>query len=289
MSLPKFEYLTPKTLSEACSMLSEHKGKAIAVAGGTDLLIKLRDKKLFPKYLVKIKDLPDLGYIRYSEADGLKIGALASNQSVASSSLVRERFECLAEAVGLIGTTQIRNLGSIGGNLCNAAPSADAAPPLIALGAKVKLTSPKGDRVVPLDSFFTGPGTTILEADEILTEIQVPNPPPRSGGAYLKLSRTAVDLALVGVAALITQREDGSCSDARVVLGAVAPVPWRAKKAEGALRGRKLEAQVIEEAAQLATEECQPITDVRCSAEYRKEIVRVLTRRAINRALERAH
>jgi CO/xanthine dehydrogenase FAD-binding subunit len=288
MSLPKFEYLAPKTLSEACSMLSQHKGEAMAIAGGTDLVTKLRDRALFPKYLIKIKGLPDLDYIRYSEAEGLKIGALAPNQSVANSPPIREKFRFLAEAVGLIGTVQVRNLGTIGGNLCNAAPSADAAPPLTALGAKGKLVSSRGERVVDLEGFFTGPGATVLEADEILAEIQVPNPPPHSGGAYLKIARTAVDIAVVGVAASITLGGDGSCSDAGIVLGAVAPVPLRARKAEAALKGKKLEGTVIEEGARLAAEESRPISDVRGSAEYRKEMVRVLTGRAINEALERA-
>ena len=285
MPLPRFEYLAPKTLQEACSLLSQHKEKAKVGAGGTDLLVKMKGREFTPQYIIGLKNISDLDYIRYDKAAGLRIGALATIDSIASSAAIRERFSSLADAADKMATPQVRNLGTIGGNLCNAAPSADLAPPLISLGAKAKLVSPQGERTIALEEFFTGPGETVLQTGEILAEIQVPSQPPNTGGAYLKISRTAVDLALVGVAALITlEPKDGICSDAKIALGAVAPTPIRAKKAEGAIKGKRIEDGSIEEAAQLASEEARPISDVRSSSYYRTEMVKVLTRRAIRQA-----
>ena len=289
MPLPKFEYLAPKTLSEACSLLAQHKGKARLLAGGTDLLVNMKGREFTPQYIIGLKNIKKLDYIKYDKAEGLKIGALATINSIARSKEIQEKFHFLAIAASKMATNQIRNMGTIGGNLCNAAPSADFAPSLLCLGAKAKLVGSKKERVVALEGFFTGPGETVLQSDEILAEIQVPNQAPYSGGAYLKASRTAVDLALVGVAAFITLKsKDGICSDARIALGAVAPTPIRAKKAEEAIKGKKVTASLIEQAAKSASEEARPISDVRSSAYYRTEMVRVLTKRAIRQALEQA-
>lgn len=289
MPLPRFEYLAPKTLPEACALLSQHREQAKVIAGGTDLLVKMKGREFTPQYIVGLKSISDLDYISYDKDEGLRIGALATIGSIASSAVIREKFSFLADAADKMATVQVRNMGTIGGNLCNAAPSADLAPPLISLGAKAKLVSPQGERTIALEGYFTGPGETVLQTGEILAEIQVPNQPPHTGGAYLKGSRTAVDLALVGVAALITlESRDGICRDARIVLGAVAPTPIRARRAEGAIEGKKVEDSSIEEAAQSASEEARPISDVRSSAYYRTEMVKVLTKRAIRQALEQA-
>ena len=288
MRLPKFEYLDPKTIEEACSLLSQHGDKARLIAGGTDLLIIMKHKEVTPEYLVGLKGIPNLDSID-ANAEGVRIGALATLRSIGDSAVVRERFPFLADIAGKMATHQIRNMGSIGGNICNAAPSADTAPSLICLGAKAKLVGPKKERVVAVEEFFTGPGETVLKAGEILTEIQVPNQPAHTGGAYLKLTRLSVDLAVVGVAALVTlEAKGGLCKEARIALGAVAPTPIRAKKAEGVIMGKKIENGLIEEAARIASEEARPITDVRGSAFYRTDIVRVLTKRAIGQALEQA-
>lgn len=288
MRLPKFEYLDPKTIEEVCSLLSQHGDKARLIAGGTDLLIIMKHKEVTPEYLVGLKGIPNLDSID-ADAEGVRIGALATLRSIGDSAVVRERFPFLADIAGKMATHQIRNMGTIGGNICNAAPSADTAPSLICLGAKAKLVGPKKERIVAVEEFFTGPGETVLKAGEILTEIQVPNQPAHTGGAYLRLTRLSVDLAVVGVAALVTlEGKGGLCKEARIALGAVAPTPIRAKKAEGVITGKKIEDGLIEEAAQIASEEARPITDVRGSAPYRTDIVRVLTKRAIGQALEQA-
>ena len=289
MPLPRFEYLAPKTLPEACALLSQHKEKAKVVAGGTDLLVQMKGRKLTPQYIIGLKNIGGLDYIKYDKAEGLKIGALATISSIAGSTEIWEKLPILGCAAEMMATPQVRNMGTIGGNLCNAAPSADLASPLISAGAKAKLVSPQGERTIALEDFFTGPGETALQSGEILAEIQVPNQPPNTGGAYLKETRTSVDLALVGVAASITlDSKDKTCRDAKITLGAVAPTPIRAKKAEGAIKGKEIKDISIEEAAQLASEEARPISDVRSSAYYRTELVKVLTKRAIRQASEQA-
>lgn len=289
MLLPKFDYSKPKTVEEVCSLLSKYKEKARVIAGGTDLLIKMKDKSLTPQYLIGLTGVTDLNYIEYKGTEGLRIGALATINSIVHSPAVKERFGYLSDAAARMATPQVRNMGTVGGNLCSAAPSADLAPPLIALGAKLKLQSIKGNRIVALEDFFVGPGQTVLEADEILCEIQVPNQPPSTGGAYWKLSqRSAVDIAAVGVAASVTLGERGVCHDVKIVLGAVAPTPMRAKRAEEAIKGKRPEDGPISEAVRLAKEEACPISDVRSCSDYRTEMVGVLTRRALRQALERA-
>ena len=288
MVLPRFEYLAPKTVAEACSLLSQYGKAAQIIAGGTDLLVKMKDKELAPQYVVGLKGIANLDYIDYNDRDGLRIGALTTNESISGSAVIKDRFGLLSKAAATIGTPQIRNMGTIGGNLCNAAPSADTAPPLIALGAKVKLVSSKGKRIVPLEEFFTGPGKTVLQTDELLAEILVPKPSPGTRGIYLKLfPRGAVDIAAVGVAALLTLGQDGICKDARIVLGAVAPTPMRATRAEAKIKGKPGKNGVIEEAAEIAAEESRPISDVRCSADYRREMVKVLTRRVLTQCFSR--
>lgn len=285
----KFDYLEAKTVEEACSLLSQYKGKARLIAGGTDLLVAMRRGKITPLYVINVKTIPNLDYVSY-DGDGLRIGALATLSDIESSPLIRDRFPIIADSAHQIGTQQVRNVGTIGGNLGNAAPSADMAPSLIGLGAKAKLKGPKGERVVALEEFFTGPGETTLQAGEMLIEIQVPNSPPHTRGVYLKLpARTAIDLAAVGVAAVVTLDSKGAnIVDAKIVLGAVAPIPMRARQAEDIIKGKAINNELIEKAAQVAAEEAKPISDVRGSAGYRKEIVRVLTNRAIRQVVTSA-
>jgi carbon-monoxide dehydrogenase medium subunit len=289
MSLPGFEYLAPQTVREVCKLLSQYKGRVKIIAGGTDLLVKMKDRELTPQYLVGIKKIENLNYIHYNAVTGLRIGAMTSNQSLANSPIVREKFPILAMAAAEIGTPQIRNMGTVGGNLCNAAPSADTASPLIALGATVKLVNSKRERTIDLEKFFTGPGETVLKDDELLTEIQVPSLPPRTGGTYLKLfSRGSVDIGTVGVAVMLTLGKDENCHRARIVLAAVGPTPLRAKRAEEVIEGKKIEDGIVEKTAQSAVEEAQPISDVRSSVEYRREMVRIFTKQAIIQSLEQA-
>lgn len=288
LRLPKFEHFQAKTIAEACSLLSKHKGEGRLVAGGTDLLVSMKRRTISPKYLIDIKSIPELDYIRCDD-EGLKIGTLATIHDIESSPVIRERFPLLADTAHQLGTPNVRNIGTIGGNLCNAAPSADMAPSLIGLGAKVRINGTKGERTIALEEFFTGPGETALQDGEMLTEIQVPNISPHTHGVYLKLpARTAIDIASVGVS-VVLRMDSKNVSDAKIVLGAVAPTPIRAHKAEEALKGKAIEDELIEKASEIAAEQSKPISDVRGSADYRREMVKVLTRRAIKQAVALSH
>jgi CO/xanthine dehydrogenase FAD-binding subunit len=284
--LPKFEYLEPKTVDEALSLLAQYKGRAKVIAGGTDLLPKLKRREIeAPAYVIDLKGISGLDHIKYDEVDGLSLGPLVTIHAAEASPIVQERFGVLHQAVESMASRQVRNRGTIAGNICNAVPSADTAPPLLTLEASLRLASQAGERIVNIEDFFTGPSETLLDNDEILLEVNVPNLPAHSRGRYLKLTpRTSMDLALVGVAAVVGT-EDGICSDIRIALGAVAPTPIRARQAEDVLRGQKLTAELIEQAAQIAGGECRPISDHRGSLEYRCHMVEVLTKRAIQQAI----
>ncbi len=288
MTLPRFEYVVPKTLQEACAVLMAHPGEARAMTGGTDLLPKMKDRLLTPRYVIGLKAIAGLDYVRQDE-QGLRIGALATLVRVAETPEVVRGFPLLAEAILKVASVQVRNIGTVAGNLCNASPSADTAPALIAMGAQVKLLDAAGQsRTLFLEDFFVGPGKTVLREGELLEEIQVPNAPPGSGGAYRKLSlRRAMDLATVGVGCFLTL-EGGVCREVRIALGAVGPTPLRAKAAEDAVRGGGLTEAVLEKAAAAAVAAAKPITDIRGSAAYRRKMVGVLTRQAISEAWEKA-
>jgi CO/xanthine dehydrogenase FAD-binding subunit len=285
--LPKFEYLAPTTLEDALSLLSKYKAKAKVIAGGTDLVPKLKRRETgAPEYVIDIKSIPGLDKIK-PNGSGLNIGALATIGAVESSAIIQQKFSILAQAARSMASPQVRNRGTIAGNICNAVPSADSAPALLTLGARLKLISQKGERVVGIEQFFTGPNQTVLTNDEVLAEIQLPNMPPKSKGVYLKLSpRRAMDLAIVGVAAVVIP-QDGICQDIRLALGAVAPTPIRTKEAEEMLKGQKLDDSSIAKAAKTAAGEAKPIDDHRASAEYRRDMVEVLVKRAIKQAIGR--
>jgi CO/xanthine dehydrogenase FAD-binding subunit len=280
--LREFEYLEPSSLSEALSLLDQHSKAAKIFAGGTDLLVDMKEGELSPGYLIDIKGIPAQGYVKYDEKKGLRIGALTTIRQIETSRVIREQFPPLAQAAKVLGSVQVRNRATIGGNLCNASPSAETAPPLLVLGAKVKLVGSRGERMIPLEEFFVGPGLTVLDK-EILTEIMVPPPSPHTRGIYMSISRRrAVDLALVGVAvAIVVDPDRGEWKDVKIALGAVAPTPMRAPKAEKILKGKGIEVNLIEEAAQIASGEAHPISDVRASAWYREEMVRILVQRAL--------
>ena len=287
LTLPKFDYLEAKTIDEACSLLAKYKGKARVIAGGTDLLVSMKSREITPQYIINIKAIPDLDKVHYSQKNGLTIGALTTLHDIESSPIIRERFPILAAAVHQTGPPHIRNMGTIGGNLCNAAPSADTAPPLIGLGARVKINGLNKERVVAVEEFFVGPGESVLQSDEILTEIQIPNPPPHTQGVYLKLpARTTVDIAVVGVAVVVTLDAKGmNVADIKIILGAVAPTPIRARIAEDIIKGKAIEDELIERAAQAAEEEARPISDIRGLADYRRQMVKVLVNQAIRQVV----
>ncbi len=284
----RFGYLEPSTIDEATSLLIKYEGKAKIIAGGTDLIIKMRRKAIRPQDIINLGFIPGLDYIDYNEKKGLKIGALTTIRDIEKSPILKQKYSVISQAASQLASTAIRNMATIGGNLCNASPSADMIPALIGLSASVKIIGPNGVRLVLLDDFFTGPGTTVLEAGDILTEIQVPIPVPCTEGIYLKHGiRGSVDLAIVGVAAVITlhPRRD-ICQDIRVVLGAVAPTPMRARQAEDMIRGKIINEELINDATHLAVSEARPISDVRASLEYRREMLKVFTRNAITQALQ---
>ncbi len=285
--LPKYDYAKPESIDEALALLNDNpNGKCKVYAGGTDVITKLKQRLInTPQVLVDLKGIPGLDYIDYDEKNGLRIGALATINSVAQSALVREKFTLLSQAAESIASNQIQNRGTIAGNICNAVPSADSAPALLTLGANLLCVSKKGERTIPIDKFFTGPNETALSPDELLKEIQVPDMPKDSNGVYIKLSpRRKMDLAVVGVAAIVSQ-VNGLFEEIRIGLGAVAPTPIRAKKAEAILNGKKVADELILKAAQVASEESKPIDDHRASARYRTMMVEVLVKRAIHQAL----
>ena len=279
-----FEYIEPSSIPETVAILARFGARARVLAGGTDVLTALKEDWERPEWIISLGRIPGLATIRYDEREGLRIGALATVRSVETSPAVRSHYPALSVAAGSLASVQIRNLATVAGNLCRAAPSADMAPILVALQAEVKLVGPAGERIVALGSFFIGPGRTALNRDELLTEIRVPPSSLGAGAAYIKHSpRRAMDLAVVGVAVVMTL--DGPiCREARIVLGAVAPIPLRAQLAEQALIGQRATPTLAEEAGRIAASEAQPISDVRGSAGYRRAMVALLTKRAVLQA-----
>ena len=282
--MQRFEYCEPATLSDAVALLGRHGSAASLFAGGTDLLVQMKEHVRRPGHLINIKKIPGIDDLAYDDIDGLRIGALTTTRAVETSPLVREKYAGLCQAVTHFASIQVRNRATVVGNVCRASPSADTLPPLIADGARLRLQGPGGPRCVAVEDFCTGPGRTVLAADEIVTHLFVPPPPPRTGKVYLKHGRRVeMELATVGVAVALTL-EGESCREIRIVLAAVAPTPLRAPRAEALLRGQAVTAERIGAAAQCAMEEARPIGDVRGSADYRRQMVGVLTRRAIEQA-----
>lgn len=285
--MKEFEYLEPTSMPQALEWLNAYRARARVLAGGTDLYLRLRQSVFLPDYVIDLKRVPDLDYITATREGGVQIGPTALQESVARSLLIRQMYPALAEAAGWVGSVQTRNRATLVGNLCNASPAADTAPALLSYGAQVKMASINGERSVPLEEFFVGPGKTVLQDNELLAEIVLPAPAPHTGAAFFRRTRTAMDIAVVCGAAMLTVA-NGTCQDVRIALGAVGPTPMRAPRAESALRGQALTEPLIEDASRIAAEEARPIDDVRSSAEYRREMVSILTRRGLKQALERA-
>lgn len=277
------EYFMAKTIPEVMLLLEKYGEKAKVVAGGSDLFVK-KDPEI--EQLIDITGL-GLDYVKIDD-DVMKIGAGTTLREIETSSILKKGvYKVVAEAAHQIGSVQIRHVATIGGNICNAAPSADIPPPLIALDAQAKIVSPTQERVVPLEEFFLGPGKTTLGYNELLTEIRIPPEPACSTVAFLKIRRTAHDIALVNASVRVTLKSGSTvCDDARIVLGAVAPTPMRAKKAEELLRGKTVEDNLIKETAQVAANETKPISDVRASAYYRREMSQVLVRHALEQTIK---
>ena len=288
MYLPRFEYIEPRSIPEICSLLYRYGDEAKILAGGTDLLVRMKEKEIRPRYLIDLKAIPGLNFIRYVEGNGITIGALTCLSDLEESPLIQEKARILTRAAPTIGAIQTRNKATLGGNLCNASPAADMAPALLALEARVKLIGLEGERIIPLEDFFLGPGETCLNPGEILAEIIIPGKMLGKTGVYLKHStRRALDLAIVSTAVVMETGSDRAyIQDIKIALGAVAPTPLRLKSVEEMLKQELPEEPLLEQAAQKAATEVSPITDLRASAEYRREMVRVLLKRGIKSAWE---
>jgi carbon-monoxide dehydrogenase medium subunit len=286
--LPKFEYHAPTSLPEALDLLAKYEGKGTVLAGGTDLLVSMKKREVLPEHLISLKGLAELKGIHH-EKEGMKIGASVTLDEIEHSKMIQDKFCALWDAVQVMASPQIRSLGTIGGNLCSAAPSADTAPPLIVLDASVEIISSKGKRKVLVEKFFKGPEESVLKPGEILTQILIPHPLEKSSGAYFKLMRrAAMDLAQVGVAVCLSfDSEKRICRGAKIALGAVGSTPIRALKAEQILLNKEMNETVGKEAGTIAALEANPRSSIRASKEYRREMIEVLTKRAVMAAYNR--
>jgi carbon-monoxide dehydrogenase medium subunit len=279
------EYFKPASVAEAVKLLKQYSGKSWLIAGGTDLLVE-KDPQV--EVLIDIAGL-GLDYVK-SDSQGVRIGATTTFAKIAASPILQKNpYNVLVQAASQIGTPQIRNVATIGGNICHAVPSADSAPALLILGATLSISSKTGERSMKIADFFKDVRKDALGKGELLTEIQLPTFPARTGTAFLKKGRVALaDMAVVNIAVRITLTAGDTCQEACIALGAVAPVPLRAREAEAMLEGEKPREELLEKVAAQAAGEIKPISDVRGSAEYRKTLSRVLVERALKEAIARA-
>ncbi len=309
--MKKFEYFKPRTLEEALTLFTKHGEKAKWIAGGTDIIVMIKQKTMAPEVLISLQGIPGLGQIKFNGS--LSIGPMVTHRMIEMSELIKKDFSALADAVGWLGSIQIRNVATIGGNICTAAPSADTATPLLVFGTQIKIIGPKEKSTIPIEKFFKGPGETVLRTGELIKELIIPKPLPNTGSAYYKLQRRlALDLPILGVSVLISlDKNKVSCSDmlcttspissilhkmeedqivckeVRIALGVAAPTPIRAIKAEALLRGKNLSDELLEEAAETAVKEAQPRDSIRGEAWYRRDMIKVLVKRMVMKSIER--
>jgi carbon-monoxide dehydrogenase medium subunit len=284
-----FEYFAPRTVGESLSLLSQYKGEAKIIAGGQSMLVVMRQGLLAPEYVVDIKGISALNYLTYDEREGLKIGALTTHRTIEKSPLIQRHFKVLSEMERNLATIQTRNWGTIGGNLCHGDPAGDPAPILIALDARLKLIKQGQERIVEMGAFSKDILEVDLEPDEMLSEIQVPNPKSYTGIAHEKLMVMQGDAGIVGAAVSITLKPgDGVCENARIVLSNASSVPLRVKEAEKKLIGKVIDNNLLSEAGEVASAQADPPSDVHGSSEYRKEMLKVFVRRVAKKAVEKA-
>ena len=288
MLLPKFDFHEPKTLKEACQILAQYGTKAKLIAGGTDLMVNMKKKILSPEQVVSISRIGELKKLDTS-GNSIRIGACFTVAELSSSDMIQKRLSALCNGAKNLGTPLIRNLATIGGNIGSARPAADLPPSLMAYGAQVVLNCISGERTLPLEKFFLGPGFTAAKPDEVLTEIRIPAPQPRSGAGYINIGiRKGQDCNIVNVASFIELDKNGIIQNARIVMGCVGPMPLRARSAENILVGKKPGEALFAGAGAAAGSESAPIDDFRGSAAYKKEMVGVLTRRTLDIAFHEA-
>ncbi len=309
--MKKFDYLKPKTLEEALTLFSKYGEKARWIAGGTDVMVMIKQNTMAPDVLISLRGIPGLDQIRFNGS--LSLGPMVTHRAIEKSEIIRKNFSALTDATDYLGSVQIRNVATIGGNICTAAPSADTATPLLVFGTQVKIKNPKTERTVPIEEFFKGPGANVLEPGELVQELLIPKLLPNTGSAYYKLQRRlALDLPILGVSVMLSldknkvtcsdmlctaspissilhkmEEDQIVCKEVRIALGVVAPTPLRAVKAEALLRGKKLSDELLEEAAEAAANEAQPRDTVRGEAWYRRDMIRVLVKRMAMKSIER--
>jgi carbon-monoxide dehydrogenase medium subunit len=287
--LHAIQYEAPTSLEQALGLLAAHGENARAICGGTDIIIQLRAGTRRPDYLIDVKHIAELTQLSFDSSTGLRLGAAVRCIEIHESQLMRRHYPGLSEAAHLIGSLQIQGRASVGGNLCNGSPAADTTPALIALGAVARIVGPNGERRVNVDEFVLSPGKTVLQPGELLIELLIAPPPAHSADAYLRfIPRNEMDIAVVGVGASVTLDGD-RCVAARIALGAVAATPLFAEKASASLIGKEMNAEAFDEAGDLATALSSPIDDMRGTAEFRRHLVGVLTRRTLEIAVRRAH
>lgn len=309
--MKKFDYLQPRTVEEVLHLLNHLGKKATVIAGGSDVMVMIKKKMISADVLLSLRGIPGLDQIQY---DGeLRIGAMVTHRSIEKSELIRRKFSALADAVDVLGSIQIRNVGTIGGNICTAAPSADTATALLVLGARVRIRSLKGERIIPIEKFFKGPGKTVLRKKEIVTELVIPKPLAHTGSAYWKHKRRlAMDLPILGVSVLLSfdkgtiscpeilrtsspissimhtlEKEEPVCKEVRIALGVAAPTPMRATKAEKLLRGQKITDELLDVVAKTAAKEAQPRDSIRGEAWYRRDMIKVFVKRMAMKCIDR--
>jgi aerobic carbon-monoxide dehydrogenase medium subunit len=288
--LPRFEYFAPQTTEAVCELLESTSGEARLLAGGTDLILQMRHRQNVPRCIIGLRGIAELAYIHELAEGGLAIGAMTTIDSLLSSPILRNRYRVLCQTAADMGSPEIRNLATLGGNLAGALPCADFPPVLMTLGANVKLRSRHGERSVPVENLFPAWGQTVAEPNEILTEIQIPSLPPLSGGTYLKFhDRHSMDMTTLGVSAFLSWDESSRIArEVKIALASSGPVPMRARRAEAVLRGRDLAEEALEEAASTVCEEADPHDSWRATREFRMELLRTLTKRAIRGAYQQA-
>ncbi len=309
--MKKFDYFKPKTLEEALTLFSKYGEKAKWIAGGTDVIVMIKQKTMVPDVLISLQGIGGLDQINLNGS--LSIGPMVTHRAIEKSEIIRNNFSALTDAADYLGSIQIRNVATIGGNICTAAPSADTATPLLVLGTRVKIKSIKEERTVSIEEFFKGPGETVLRPGEIVRELVIPKPLPNTGSAYFKLQRRlALDLPILGVSVLLSldknqitcsdmlctaapistvlhkmEEDNIVCREVKIALGVAAPTPWRALKAESLLRGKKLTDELLEEVAETAATEAQPRDSIRGEAWYRRDMIRVMVKRMAMKSIER--
>ena len=285
----RFDYYTPATVAEAVELLSAKGDGGKVLAGGTDLMPQMKERGRHPKYIVSIKNIEELRSVSYSASDGLTVGAGMRMTALQREASVKSNYDVIVQGAELIGSLQTQNLATIGGNVCNAAPSADAVPAFVILDAQATIAGPNGSRTAPITEVITGPGMTSLAPNELLTSLSVASPLPRSAGAYLRhVPRKELDIAVAGVGVYIQLDEAKErVTHARVCLASVAPIPMRAEQAEAALMGQAVTPELIEQAGQVAAGESRPISDQRGSAAFRRQLVKALTVKTLTDAVNR--